>query len=85
MEVAVPIIVLFLHGGNIDDVVVFGFGLELAGVAVATQAVEYVLGFFEAANFGEPAGRFGEEVADYEEEEEGEDLEGDGEAPCEAG
>jgi len=39
----------------------------------------------EAADFGEPAGRFGKEVADDGEEEEGNDLKGDGEAPCETG
>jgi len=85
MEVAVAAVVFFLHGGDLDDVVVFCFGLELAGVAGAAEALEDVLRFVEAADFGEPAGRFGKEVADNEEEEEGDDLEGDGEAPCEAG
>jgi len=85
VEVAVAVVVFFLHGGDVDDVVVFGFGLELAGVAGAPEALEDVLGFGEAADFGEPAGGFGEEVADDEEEEQRDDLEGDGEAPGEAG
>jgi len=85
MEVAVAAVVFFLHGGDLDDVVVFCFSLELAGVAGAAEALEDVLRFVEAADFGEPAWRFGKEVADNEEEEEGDDLEGDGEAPCEAG
>lgn len=60
-------------------------GLSLAHVftSLATKTAEDVAGFFLAANFDQPTWRLGEDEDNGEEEEKGDDLEGDREAPDE--
>ena len=73
---------LALQLDDVADVLELGLG---GAVPFAAEAAEDVAGLFLAADFHEPAGRFGHGPNDEEEEDEGHDLEGDGEAPNEGG
>lgn len=75
---------LLLQLNNSTDVLVFQLGIFLILTGVTTQACEDISCFRPPADFGEPAGTLREEEADGEEEQEREDLEGDGETPDEA-
>ncbi len=76
---------LALEFANVADVLELRLALFGVGAALATQAAEDVAGFVFAADVDEPAGGFGHEEDDAEQEEERGDLEGDGEAPDEVG
>lgn len=85
VDVGVPPGALTLEQDSVPDILEFSLGFTFIGAGFAAETAEDVAGFFFAANFAEPAGGFGEGPADGEEEEEGDDLEGDGEAPDEGG
>ena len=70
---------VLLHHGHISDVL----ELRLGELFAVTEAAEDVARFLLAADFDEPARGFREEEDDAHEEDEGDDLEGDGEAPDE--
>jgi hypothetical protein len=58
---------------------------DVALLGVPSKSTEDVTGFFETTLFDEPSGGFGEEEDGPQEDEEGEDLEGDGEPPTPGG
>ena len=71
-----------LQFDNVADVLEFGFGRT---VAFAAETTEDEPCFFFAADFDEPSRGFGHSPYDKEEEDEGNDLESNREAPDEGG
>ena len=79
-QVAVLARGLPLQLDNVANILKFGFGRT---VAFTTKTTEYKSGFLFPPDFDEPARGFGHGPNDKEEEDEGHDLESDGEAPDE--
>jgi hypothetical protein len=76
---------LHLQFRHIPNILKLGFGLNSIFSFFTAKAAKHVARFFFAADFDEPPGRFGEPPDDGEEEEQGKNLKGDGEAPTDGG
>ncbi len=85
VDVALLVGGLVLEVADGDDVLELGLGRLAVLALVATQATEDEAGLFLTASLDEPAGRLGHDPDEAEEQHEGQDLEGDGEAPDEGG
>lgn len=75
----------FLELGHAQDVTEFSLRTDSVLVAGSAQPAEDISGFLFAADFDQPSGRLGEEPYRNEQDDQKDDLEGDGESPAEGG
>jgi len=74
---------LSLKLGDVADILEFSLGHAHVRTSLTTESAKNVASFFLATDLGEPTWGLGEEPDNGEEEEQWENLEGDGETPDE--
>ena len=82
MEITVQLAGLLLQFGDIANILEFGFG-QIIVSSFATKPAKNIASFVFATDFDKPTGRLREEPDNDEEEDQWNNLEGDGESPDE--
>ena len=83
MEVRVPLCSLAFEFSGVADILEFSLSSAQISTGLSSKASENVTSFFFAANFDEPSRGLRKSPDDDEEEDEWNDLEGNGESPDE--